>query len=207
MQFLSRFHLRTPVLVWTEPGAVECGKVADPLDLDVGRGIVGERFGIVCVVALPRKDCRNPIAPFRLHRRENPQLVVNEDVVRRGIEPLDVVELLLLVDEDQDPVLERAPNARPFDLARLKDSVAVRQDDRAAPLAEALYRVERPGIEPIGERIVDQPTRHLEDPRIVHILGTIAFERAKIVGVTEFPPQFLENRPVALPRSLAVACG
>ena len=51
---------------------VECGKVADPLDLDVGQGIGGERLVIVCVIALPQKGCPNPIATFHLHRGENP---------------------------------------------------------------------------------------------------------------------------------------
>jgi len=43
--------------------------------------------------------------------------------------------------------------------------------------------VERAGIQPVGERIVHKPVRHLEDARVVHVLETIALKRAEIVGV------------------------
>ena len=61
-----------------------------------------------------------------------------------------------------------------------------------------LHRIERPGIEPVGERIVDQPVRHPQQPRIVHLLQPIALERAEIVGIAEFAAQLFEDLPVAV---------
>ena len=74
------------------------------------------------------------------------KLVVDQDVMRRGIETFDVAKLLLLVDIDQDVVVERAPEAGPFHLARLEHGVAVRKDHRGATLLHMFNRREGAGI-------------------------------------------------------------
>ena len=60
------------------------------------------------------------------------------------------------------------------------------------------HRVERAGIKTLREGIVDQPIGHPEDSRIVQIVEPVTFERAEIVGIAEFRPQRLEDRPVAV---------
>ena len=137
----------------------------------------------------------HPVAPDFLHRRQDAKLVVDQHVALRRIEALDVVELLLLVDVDEDLAVERLPQAGPLDLARLENGVAVRQHHRPAPLPNVPDGVQRPGVKPVGERIVDQPARHQQETRIVQVLDPITLERAEIVGIAELAAQLLEDLP------------
>src|SRR5205807_1712559 len=82
--------------------------------------------------------------------------VVHQHVVLGRVAPLDVVELTLLVDVDQDVAVHRLGQTRALDLARLEDRVAVGQDGRRSPGAEALQDVERVWVEAVRERVVDQ---------------------------------------------------
>jgi hypothetical protein len=59
------------------------------------------------------------------------------------------------VNEDQHLAIEGAPEARPLDLARLVDRVAVGQQDDPAPPPDVTDRLQRAGIKPLGEGIVD----------------------------------------------------
>ena len=59
-------------------------------------------------------------------------------------------------------------------------------------------RVERAGIDAIGERIVQQEQRDLQHVRIARTLDAVALQRAEIVGVAELGPELLEDLPVAL---------
>ena len=61
-------------------------------------------------MALPEKDGRDPAFPATLDRVENAKLVVNDDVVVGRIAPLDVVELVLLVDVDENITVDRGPH-------------------------------------------------------------------------------------------------
>jgi hypothetical protein len=87
------------------------------------------------IVALARKHRRHALAPLRLHHIENAQLVVDQYIMRRRIEPFDVGKLVLLVNVDRHPVMERLPEARALDLARLEPGVSVRQDHGQTPIA------------------------------------------------------------------------
>jgi len=114
---VSRSCPDSSIPIWRERGAVEFGEIADPRDLNVGPRVFGEGFLIVCEMALPRKDGGDPVPPDRLNRGKDPQLVVDEDIVLRGIHPFDVVQLLLLVYVDQDIAVEGLPNAGAVNLA------------------------------------------------------------------------------------------
>ena len=72
-------------------------------------------LGVEGVVALPREHGRDPRAPVRLDGGTEARLVVDEDVVLGGKAPLDVGQLLLLVDVDEDVAPERLeePGALP----------------------------------------------------------------------------------------------
>ena len=107
------------------------------------------------------------------------------DVVLRRVAPLDVVELLLLVDVDQDVAVDGVEQPRALDLARLEDDVAVREDHRRAPGARMLDDVERLGKEPVGEGIVDEELRDGEHVRVARMLDAVALERAEVVGVAQ----------------------
>ena len=76
-----------------------------------------------------------PLAPDLLDGGQDAELVVDQDVVLGRVAPLDVVELLLLVDVDQDVAVDGLEQARAMDLARLEDDVAVGEDDDGAPTA------------------------------------------------------------------------
>jgi len=81
----------------------------------------------------------HPVRPkFSLPQPEF-ALVVHQDVVARGVAMLDIIELLLLVDVNKarfPSTVSKMPRA--LDLARLKDDVAVGQDNRPRPVAEPL---------------------------------------------------------------------
>src|SRR5271166_1068821 len=187
--------------------AVERDDVADAADRDVSRRIGFKHPCVGRVMSLPRKDGRHLVAPDGLHRGQNAQLVVDQHVATGGIEPLDRVKLLLLVNEDENLAVERAPQTRSLDLARLEDGVAVGQDHDAAPLAHVADRLQRAGIEPLGERIVDQPVRQPEQARFVRDLAAVALERAEIVGVAQGGEPLLEDRPIPVARRCAVSLG
>ena len=61
-------------------------------------------------MALPEKDGRDSAFPATLDRVENAKLVVDDDVVVGRIAPLDVVELVLLVDVDENITVDRGPH-------------------------------------------------------------------------------------------------
>ena len=75
------------------------------------RGILRDELLVERVVALARKDRRHAVAPDLLHRGEDPHLVVHEHVALGGVAPLDVLELLLLVDVHEHVALEGVPEA------------------------------------------------------------------------------------------------
>src|SRR5208283_2106740 len=127
----------------------------------------------------------------------------NEDVAARRIETLDRRELLFLVDEDQDVAVEGAPEAAAVDLARLIDGVAVGERHHPAPLPSVGDGVDRPGIEPGVERVVDEKAREPDEARIAQSLEATALDRAEIVGVARLRPLLVEDRPVPLPHGLA----
>src|SRR3974390_2223252 len=106
----------------------------------------------------------------------------------RRIEPFDVGKLVLLMNVDQHPVVERFPEARALYLARLEHGVSVRQDHGQTPLPDMCYGVERAGIEAPDERIVSQPVPHPQKRRIVQLLSAVALEGANIIGVAELGP-------------------
>src|SRR5207247_10713655 len=88
--------------------------------------------------------------------RQGAELGAREDVVSRRMTALDVVELLLLVDVDEQPALDRLEEARSIHLEGREDDVAVGEDDGRAEGARVLERVERAGEEPVREWIVHE---------------------------------------------------
>jgi hypothetical protein len=73
-----------------------------------------------------------------------------------GIPLLDILQGLLFVDINKDVALDSLENVGALDLARLEHDIAVREDDRPAPLAETFQHVESAGVEPVGEWVIKQ---------------------------------------------------
>src|SRR5438128_1628187 len=172
-------------------------KVADAFDRQVGRTI-GLR--IASVLTLARKDRRDALAPRFLDCGQDSRFVVYQYIVLRRIAARDVIQLFFLVDVDQHVALHGLPDAGPLDLARLEHHVAVREDDRRAPRAELFEDVERPGVETIGKRVIDEIRRHRHEVHVVGVLGPVALQRAEIVAIPELDEQRLEDRPVPVTR-------
>ena len=84
------------------------------------------------VVALADEDGGDPRPPGLLDRGQDTELVVHQHVVLRGEAGRHVVQLPLLVDVDQDPVLDRGAQSRALDLAGLEHHVAVGEDHSRA---------------------------------------------------------------------------
>jgi hypothetical protein len=74
-------------------------------------------------------------------------------------------------------------------------------------LAHARDRVECARVDAVGERIVDEEARDLEQARLARIGEAEALERAEVVGVPELRAQLLEELPVALLALLAEGLG
>jgi hypothetical protein len=100
-------------------------EVRDAVQLDLAMRILGQDLGIGRVMSLTRKHRGDARPPDLLHGIQDTQLVVDHHVVFRGIQPLDVVQFLLLVDIDQHVPVEGPPQPRALHLARLKHRVAV----------------------------------------------------------------------------------
>ena len=178
---------------------------SSPIDprLTSAGGIGGADLGVERVVTLLDEHGRHPLAPLLLDGVEDAELVVDEDVVVGRVPALDVAEHALLVDVDQDAAAERVPQARAADLAGLEDRVAVGQHDgrpRAGGVGDGLHRT---GVEAIGEGVLEEEFRELEELRIAQVLEPVALQRAQVVGVAELGPELFEDRPVALRRGRA----
>ena len=158
-------------------------QIADAADADIGRPVGRQFLRVTGVMTLFRENRRHPVFPLPFDRVEDPQLVVDHDVMAGRIHPLDVGQRLFLVDIDQHMAAEGLPQSRAFDLARLKHRVAVGQDHRPAPSAGPFHHVEGVRIQPLREWIVDHPVRHPQQPRIVQVLEPIALQRAQIIGI------------------------
>ena len=50
---------------------------------------------------------------------------------------------------------------------------------------QRVYGIERVGKEPVGKRVFEQEIRNCHQMRVARILGTIALQRAEIVGVPQ----------------------
>ena len=110
-------------------------RLADTFDRNVGRRILRD-FGLVeCVMALSREDRGYADTPDLLHRAQNTHFVVDEYVVRRGIAGDNIVEFEFLVDIDQDVAVEGLVQSGAVNFQRLKDHVAVGDDNRVTPIA------------------------------------------------------------------------
>ena len=120
---------------------------------------------------------------------------------------LDVGELVFLMHVDQHVARERVPQAGTGDLARLKDGVAVGENDGLSPLPHILDDLERVRVEALGERIVDKPVGGGQEGRIMKALNPQALERAEVVGIAELRAQRLEDCPITLAGAIAVSAG
>jgi hypothetical protein len=65
------------------------------------------------------------------------------------------------------------------------------------------HRVERARVEAVGEGVVDEEARDLEQPRLARVREAKALERSQVVGVAELRAQLFEELPVALLALLA----
>jgi len=163
---------------------------------EIGGRVTSQRPGIGRVVALAHEHRRHSIRPDMLDRRQQPQLVVDHDVVLRRVPPLHIREHVFLVDVNQDRAIDSAPDPGLRDLSRLKDGVTVRQDGDSPARAEPGDGLECAGIEAVFERVVDQEQRHLHQARLVGVLDSIPLERAEVVRIAKLGPQGLEDLPV-----------
>ena len=108
------------------------------------------------ILALPGKYRGYARPPGPLNRGQDAQLVIHQDIVLSRVTPLDIIQRLFFVNVDEHVAFHRFGDAGAFDLARLKNHVAVREDYRLPPRTEPLKHVERSGIETISKRVVHQ---------------------------------------------------
>jgi len=156
----------------------------------------GDDLSVVCVLALTRQYRSHPIAPDLLDRRQDPRLVVDQDIMVRRIALFHILELLLLMDVDQHMAVDRFRNSGALDLTRLKDDIPIGQNGGRPPAAEALEGIERLRVQPVGEGIIDQVGRHRQQVNFPRPLGAIALQRTEVIAIAQFGEQILQDRPV-----------
>ena len=139
-------------------GQIVLHQVADAVDGDVRGRILRQGFGVVGVMSLTRKDGREATAPGFLHGCQDAQLVVDQHIVLGRVAFFDVLQLLLLVNVDQHPALDGLEQAGAKHLARLKNHVAVGENDGRPQLANVFDRVHGAGKEAVGKRVIGQKT-------------------------------------------------
>ena len=123
--------------------------------------------------------------------------VVHEHIVRGRITLLDIDQLLLLVDIDEHAPLNRLEEPGSFDLVRLEDHIAIRQDNRRPHLAQVLEHVQRIWEKAAGKWISQEVRRDLHEVRVVRVLDPVALESAEVIGIAQLLPEVFEDRPVA----------
>lgn len=85
-------------------------------------------------MALFWENGRYSISPTFFDRRENSDLVINQDISLGWITPFDIVEFELFVDVDKDIAAYRLEQPGTLDLSWLKDNIAIRKNDNGAKL-------------------------------------------------------------------------
>ena len=120
-----------------QSGDVDCQQIADPFDCQIGGRIGRNSRRVIRECALAWKNRRDTVAPRRLEGAEDAQFVVDQHIMPCGISALDVVQCVLLVDIDQNPVVDGPAETRSLDLARLEERIAVGQNDRRPPLRKS----------------------------------------------------------------------
>ena len=98
------------------------------------RSIVSWRQGadslrIASIAALPRENGRDAVPPEALNRRQDTQLVVDDNIVFGWKTPLDVIQGLFFVDINKYAPVDGVGQARSLDLMRLKNDVSIGQDN------------------------------------------------------------------------------
>jgi Integrase core domain len=157
------------------------------------------------ILALARKYRRHALSPDLLDGVKDAQLVVHQNVVLGREAPLDVVQDLLLVDVDQQHV-SVGDSGQPsmFDLAWLKDDIAVRQDHGRAKAAQPLQHARGTRVQPVGERVVHEEGRHGQQLYLARVFDAEALKGADIIAIAQLLHQAFEDRPIAIARGDAI---
>src|SRR5918996_4196187 len=114
-------------------GEIIIKQVADALYRQVRGRTSGDGLRIVCILALTRKYRGYAVIPDFLDRVQNARLVIDDDIVLSRVAPLDVIQRLFFVNIDEHVAVYSVEDAGAFDLARLKDHIAVRENHRLPP--------------------------------------------------------------------------
>ena len=105
-------------------------------------------------LALPRQYSGNAVTPHTLDCCQDSRLVVDQHVMVSRIAPLDIVEVMLLVDVYQDTTVNRFEDAGSLHFARLKDDITVGQYNGFSPGPQALQHVQCSRVKAIGEWVI-----------------------------------------------------
>src|SRR5208283_2977041 len=110
-----------------------------------------DKFVIERIVALAREHRSYAFAPYPLDRSQDPNLIVHQNVVLRGVAVLDVVQFVLLVDVNQCGAVESFMQSCSADLLWLENHVSIGKDHRVSELFDVVYSVHRIGEQSVGE--------------------------------------------------------
>ena len=106
------------------------------------------------IVTLFHKDGSDAFAPDVLNRRQNPNFIVDQNVVVRRISLCDILKFQFFMDIDQDGSRKSIIQSGPPNLMRLKDDVSIGENYRHCVLLNAFDYFERIKEESLFEWIV-----------------------------------------------------
>src|SRR5690348_16903051 len=150
------------------------------------------------IVALSHEDGSDTFTPDFFNRRQDPEFVVDQNVLVCRIATGHVFQFVFLVDIDQHRSIKSIVQSSLANLVRLKDDISVGKNHWQPVLLNALNDTKRVSKEPIMKRISQQEMRNSKHVQISRIVRAITLQRAKVICVAYFGAQFFEDRPVAL---------
>jgi hypothetical protein len=150
-------------------------------------------------MALAHEHRRHARAERTLDGGKKLRLVVDDRVMRRGILALQLVERAFLVHADKHAAVERLPQARADDLARLEHDVAVGEHDGGETARAARSNgIERARIQPVGKRIIEDEFTDAKQSHVVFEPESETLQRGQVVRVAGLVAHGRVQRPVAV---------
>src|SRR6516164_6144488 len=137
-------------------------QLSDAPDTDIGRAVFCKRFLVLRVVTLSREHRGDAVLPSVFNGLEDAQLVINHDIVLRGIKALHRCQFFFFMNKDQHMSVKGFPQTCAFHLAWLEHGISIGQDRHTSPTFESPYHIECSWIQSCSEGILYQPVGHAQ---------------------------------------------
>src|SRR5712671_3681834 len=90
-----------------------------------------------------------------------------------------------------------------LELARLKDHITLRQDDRWSELTQPLHYIEGGREQSVAKGVLDEKRRQQQQFCFGPVFDSVALERANVVAIASLDEQILQDSRIAITRRRA----